>query len=236
MGISENAPTLSSLAAIPDESGQANRARGLFAVALAGILVYIALDAVVQSLPPHYSPISQAESDLAVGPFGYIMTVNFINRGLFSLSFLFALFLAANSSDTPGPRFRMGGYLLGMWSVGSLVLAAFPTDVPPMPISWHGAIHLAVAVFAFLGGAFGALYLSRGMANNKSLSKARGAALPLAYLSVLLFIIELFGNLLFPGLTSGYFGLLERMFLGSVLLWMGMVSLIMLERPRTNQG
>jgi hypothetical protein len=54
----------------------------LFAVALAGVLLYFLLGAVTQSLSPHYySPIAQAEGDLVVMPFGYIMTLNFVNRG-----------------------------------------------------------------------------------------------------------------------------------------------------------
>lgn len=213
-----------------EEVGQANRARLLFAVAIVGIVLYTLLDGLVQSLPPHYSAFSQAESDLAVGPYGYIMTINFINRGILSLCFLFALALTGNSYDTTGPRFRRGGYLFAVWSVGALLLAAFPTDVPPTPMSWHGAIHLAVAIAAFLGGAFGALYLSLGMAGNRALEKAKRLAVPLAGLTVALCIAEMVVALL-HGLSAHYGGVTERVFLGSVLLWVGAVSWIMLGSP-----
>ena len=219
------------MAAIPDEALQARRARILFAVAVGGIVVYLILDALAQSLLPHYSPISQAESDLAVGPYGYIMTLNFINRGVLSLCFLFALALTANTFDTMGPRFRRGAYLFAVWSVGALLLAAFPTDVPAAPISWHGAIHVVVAVLAFLGGASGAAYISLGMAGNRPLARARRVALPLAALTVLLLPVEILGAAVVPGLSSGYGGLTERLFLGSVLLWMGAVSLILMMAP-----
>jgi hypothetical membrane protein len=218
------------LAALPDELSQARRSRLLFAVAIAGIVLYVALDAIAQSLPPHYSPISQAESDLAVGPYGYIMTLNFINRGVLSLSFLFALVLTANSSDTTSPRFRRGAYLFAVWSVGALLLAAFPTDVPATPVSWHGAVHLVVAILAFLGGAFGALYVSLGMAGNRPMARARVVAFPLAAIAVVLCLAELLGGLA-PGLNANYGGLIERLFLGSVLLWIGSVSAVMLARP-----
>ena len=111
------------------------------------------------------------------------------------------------------------------------MLAAFPTDVPAVPVSWHGAIHLVVAVVAFLGGAFGALYISLGMAGNVALAKVRGIALPLAYLSVALCIVEIIGGGVVPGLAVNYGGLFERLFLGSVLLWVGVVSAAMLEKP-----
>jgi hypothetical protein len=68
-----------------------SRVRQLSAIVDAQIILYVVLDAIVQVLPPHYSPISQAESLLAVGPYGYIMTVNFLNRGVFSLLFVYVL-------------------------------------------------------------------------------------------------------------------------------------------------
>jgi hypothetical membrane protein len=214
-----------------DEAAQARSSRLLFAAAVVGAVLYVVLDAVAQSLPPHYSPISQAESDLAVGPFGYLMTLNFINRGVFSLCFIFAVMLAANTFDTGSPRLRRGAWLFTLWSVGALLLAAFPTDVPATPVSWHGAIHLVVAVIAFLGGAFGALYMSLGMAGNKTVGRARGVAVPLAYLAVLLCLVELFSGSVAPGFVLHYGGLVERAFLGSVLLWVAAVSAVMLIRP-----
>ena len=228
----EGTASARSLAATPDELGQARRARLLFAVALAGVVLYLILDAVAQSLPPHYSPVSQAESDLAVGPYGYVMALNFINRGVLSLCFLFALALTANSSDTTSHVFRRGGWLFGAWSVGALLLAAFPTDVPATPVSWHGAVHLVVAILAFIGGASGAFYLSMGMAGNRPLARARGAAVPLSYLAVALCAVQILGGFVLPHAFASYGGLMERLFLASVLLWVGAVSLVMLRRPR----
>ena len=221
------------MASIPDDSTQTKRARYLFAIAIAGVILYVILDAVAQSLPPHYSPISQAESDLAVGPYGYVMTLNFINRGVLSLCFLFGIVLTVYGSDTANRRLRRGAYALAVWSVGALLLAAFPTDVPATPVSWHGAVHLLVAVAAFLGGAFGALYISLGMVENSPVARARSVALPIAILSVILCFVELVGAFLAPGLSAHYGGLLERLFLGSVLLWLGIVSvkLLMVAPP-----
>ena len=218
------------MVAVLDEAVQARRTRSLFVLTLALLALYVALDAIAQALPPHYSPISQAESDLAVGPYGYIMTLNFVNRGVLSLCFLFALALAANSSDTAGLRFRRGGYLFATWAVGSLLLAAFPTDVPSTSVSLHGAVHLLLAVIAFAAGAVGALYISLGMSGNRELSRARGVAIPLAYLSAFLCAVELLGAFVAPGLFAHYGGLTERLFLGSVLAWMGAVSARMLTK------
>jgi len=211
------------------------RARYLFAGALAGVVLYVILDAVAQSLPPHYSPISQAESDLAVGPYGYIMTLNFIDRGVLSLCLLFGLVLTIYSTDRPSPRFRKGAYAFAVWSVGALILAAFPTDVPATPVSWHGAVHLVVAIIAFIGGAVGSLYISLGIYGNSPAARARRVALPIAYLAVVLCVVELLGGVAAPGLSAHYGGLLERLFLGSVLLWVAVVSARMLA-PTPLQG
>jgi len=222
------------LASLPDDSTQSRRARYLFAFAIAGIILYVILDAVAQSLPPHYSPISQAESDLAVGPYGYVMTLNFINRGILSLCFLFGLVLTVYSMDTANARFRRGAYAFAVWSVGALLLAAFPTDVPATPVSWHGAIHLLVAIVAFLGGAFGALYISHGMVGSSPVARARTVALPLAILSVILCLVDLLGAFVAPGFSAHYGGLVERLFLGSVLFWAASVSarLLAANSPR----
>ena len=113
--------------------------------------------------------------------------------------------------------------------MGALVLAAFPTDVPPTPVSWHGAVHLVVSIAAFLGGAFGALYLSLGMEGNKHLAGVRRSALPLACAAVVLCLVEVLGGFFAPGVYAHYGGVVERIFLSSVLLWVGWVSATMLR-------
>jgi len=201
-----------------------NTTKRLFWVVIGGILLYVALDALAQVLPPHYSPIKDAESDLAVGPYGSVMAVNFINRGALSLVFLYALSRAARAGGgfTPSDaerRFRTGLYMFGVWSVGAILLAFFPTDVPATPVSWHGAVHLVVAAIAFFGGAFGAIVMSSRFGNSQVLQGTKKTALPIAVLAVVFLFIGL-------GTISGPIGgLTERLFLGLVLLWVAVVSL-----------
>jgi Protein of unknown function (DUF998) len=211
------------------ESAKANRR---YEVALVGVVLYVVLDVVAQLLPPHYSPISQAESDLAVGPYGYIMTINFLNRGILSLEFLFALLGTIRLTGADVSRYKRGTLLFGAWSVGALLLAVFPTDVPATPVSWHGAIHLVVAVIAFLGGAFGALVLSLNLSGDATLVGARRFALPLAILAVVFCLIDLLAGFVAHRLAADYGGLFERMFLLTVLIWIASISLYMLRRQR----
>ena len=154
-------PPLASSGTAP---GEANRVRFFFAATIAGIALYVVLDAIAQSLPPHYSPISQAESDLAVGPYGYVMAVNFVNRGIFSLLFLYGLARSVPSRE--GLRTGLG--LFGVWAVGALILAVSPTDVSG-PATVHGFVHLVVATLAFLGAAIGTVSLSRAFRRDPGL-------------------------------------------------------------------
>ncbi len=202
-------------------------ARRAFGVVLLGVVLYVVLDVVAQLLPPHYSPISQAESDLAVGPYGFVMTINFVNRGLLSLLFLAALARTVASGGGTPARYRSGEVLLAIWGVGALLLAAFPTDVPSTPVSGHGAIHLVVAIVAFLGGAFGTYFLAVGFPDDPRLARTEAFARPLAILSIVLCLLDLGLPFAAPHLAARVGGLTERLFLGSVLLWIFLVALVL---------
>jgi hypothetical membrane protein len=201
--------------------------RRLFWIVIVEVILYVLLDALAQSLPPHYSLIRNAESDLAVGPYGYIMAINFLNRGILSLIFLYALTKTTSATgefDAPDAqhRFRLGTYAFGVWAVGAILLAFFPTDVPAIPMSWHGVIHLVVAILAFIGGALGSVLLSLQFGKSRALREAKSASLTIATLAVIFLLI-------LPA-ASSIGGLTERLFLGSVLAWIVLVSAYMAKR------
>ena len=196
----------------------------LFWLVVFGIVLYVALDVIAQFLPPHYSPISQAESDLAVGKYGFIMTINFLNRGVFSLLFVLAFRRTLDLIKVNRSGFKTGLYLLGAWAIGALLLAVFPTDVPSTPVSWHGAIHLVVAIVAFIGGAFGTLAISQEMGQLREFGGLRRFVQPLSVVAVMLWLVDFVMPFVSRHLNSDIGGLVERLFLGSVLLWLAVVS------------
>ena len=115
-----------------------------------GVLVYVVVDIVLQLMPPHYSAISQAESDLAVGPFGWIMSINFFGRGITSAALIVAIV-------STGPRARLrtiGAGLLAVAGVCSALIAFFPTDIPSRggvaPSTVHGIVHVVGASSGFV--------------------------------------------------------------------------------------
>lgn len=193
--------------------------RALLALVFSGIALYIVLDVVAQALPPHYSPISQAESLLAVGPYGYVMTVNFVVRGALSL-----LLVAAYARAIPrASQSRAGLILLGVWGIGALLLAAFPTDAPNARPTVHGAVHLIVALAAFVCGPLGALLLARARRKDASTPIPRALLVGVAVAALVAAGLVILGA---PVATrAGIWGLLERILIGLVLLWMLLAAL-----------
>jgi hypothetical protein len=205
-----------------------SRARAALTLTVVLIGVYVVLDLVAQLLPPHYSPISQAESDLAVGPYGYVMTLNFLMRGILSLSFLVGLSAATGL----GSRSRAGVAFLAAWGVGAFILAASPTDVSVTETTGHGKLHLLVAFIAFLAAVVGEVLLSRRFSEEPRLRPIAGPSQLISVFAAVS-VVLLFVGTGVPYLLRHAFGLLERIFLGFVLAWILVVSLYLLGSVRS---
>lgn len=188
------------------------------------IVLYVVLDIIAQILQPHYDAISQPESDLAVGPYGDIMTANFLLRGILSILFIVALTRALDMARLHGSKIRTGVYSMLVWAIGSALLAFFPTDVTPSIPTVHGMIHLAVAIVAFICGGLGSFLISRNLPRDGAFLRLKRVAQPLSYLVVLFLLIDLALPLVLPHFDSNIGGLVERLFLGSLLLWIAVLS------------
>lgn len=190
------------------------RPRRLAWAAILGVVVYVLLDVVTQLLPPHYNPLTQAESDLSVGPFGWMMRINFVVRGLLSASLLGALVLSLR----PTTRGKLGLWLWGCWSAGAFVLAAFNTDLGGAEHTVHGKIHVGVALIAFVAAPIAAILLSQSLASEGDWGdQARWATIS-AYSSLGLLVLMVLLT------KAGVGGLTERLFLASVLFWVVVVG------------
>jgi hypothetical protein len=205
------------------------RARTVLTLTVVLIGVYVVLDIVAQLLPPHFSPISQAESDLAVGPYGYVMTLNFVVRGVLSLSFLVGLSAATGLVA----RSRVGAALFAVWGVAAFILAASPTDLSATETTGHGKLHLLVAFLAFIAAAVAEVLLSRHFSEEPRLRPIARPAWALSFLTLSALVLLAVGTGV-PYLLDHAFGLLERIFLGFVLLWVLVVSLYLLRSARSS--
>ena len=205
-------------------TGALRSVRWAFWATIVGLAIYIVLDIVAQLLPPHYSAIRQAESDLGVGPYGWVMDLNFVVRGLLSLAVVFGLYRAWPAS-APAPKASLA--LIGAWGLGAFVLAVSPADVTG-PATVHGTVHNATAILVFLFVAAGELGVSFAMRDELPWGAVRRYARPLAVLTAVTLVVFFVGTGI-PRVEQHVFGLLERIFLGSALLWMLAVSIGLLR-------
>ena len=182
------------------------------------IVLYVALDALAQLLPPHYSPISQAESLLAVGPYGYVMTINFVNRGVFSLLFVYAFGKILPELGAISRKFRLGLYAIGIWGVGALLLAAFPATGKTL------AIHTVIGVIVLIAAPLAELSISLRLKGTKLPERTKKSALAISVIAVLFTVFYWGIRPFFRHFSNSYSGLFERFLIGSIILWIAIVS------------
>jgi hypothetical protein len=192
-----------------------NVRRRFATAAMAGVAVYVVVDVVLQFLPPHYSVVSDAESNLAVGPFGWIMNLNFLGRAVTTLCAIVAI----NRIDQVSGLRRSGVFLMATGGLCSAVLAFFPTDVDAgsglHAATTAGTVHLYVAGVGFLAALAGILVLTRWMRSAPELAKAYPAAFILAAVTAIGFASLGLSVAVGPELL----GLAERVCLAGVLGW-----------------
>ena len=189
----------------------AARVRRAFATAaLVLVLLYVLIDVVLQFLPPHYSVVSDAESDLAVGPFGGAMNLNFLARAVMSGCVVVAVVLTA-----PASRLRSAGsVLLTLAGLCSAALVFFPTDVNPpgefgmTPRTTVGLVHVVFATSGFLAVLLAMALLTRWIGRPRAV---RGFfVVALVGLGLLALSLAVFAQLV---------GLAERLCLVGILGW-----------------
>lgn len=83
-----------------------------------GPLVFVVLDLLAAALRPGYDLTFHTVSRLAVGPFGWLQSLNFILVGV--LTIVLGVGLSGRS--------RLLAGLFGLWGLGFVLLALFPTD------------------------------------------------------------------------------------------------------------
>jgi hypothetical protein len=124
-------------------------------------VLYAVIDVVLQALPPYYSIVSDAESNLAVGPFGWVMQINFALRAVMSGLLVASIWW----TGSPSPRKTVGCLLIGFAGLCSLALVFFATDVNRpgefgmTPRTVVGTVHVGIATAGFIAILLGMLLL-----------------------------------------------------------------------------
>jgi len=190
---------------------------------------YVAIDVVLQLLPPHYSPVADAESNLAVGPFGWVMNLNFLARAAMTFC---VLVVVAHVGPNTVMR-RLGSLLLALAGLCSAALVFFPTDVNApgefgiAPTTTVGAVHVAFATTGFLLALAAMTLLTIWMRGVPSLARVRRAAAVMLGVAVAGLVSLAVSIAWVPSVL----GLTERLCLLGILGWAFVVCLSGRERP-----
>jgi Protein of unknown function (DUF998) len=194
-----------------------SRRRGFATAAMIGVMVYVVVVAGLQFLPPHYDPFREAESNLAVGPFGWIMNLNFLGRAVTTV-----LALMAISRVGPATTLRRLGLIaFGIGGASSAMLAFFATDVVVVPGSGtaastpSGLVHLLVAAIGFVAALLGILLLTAWLRAQPTLRQT----FPIALVFAALAACGALWLALSATVAWGPLGLAERLCLAGVLGW-----------------
>jgi hypothetical protein len=186
-------------------------------MAAAGVVTYVLVDVTLALLRPGLSLVHNPESDYGVGPFSWLMDLNFLLRGALTACLLVAIVRCWR----PSPLGRLGVVLMAVWAGFSALLAVFPDDPLGTPATASGAIHLLLALVAFLGALVGTFLLSLAAGRLPPLQRVRGWLLALSVLAALPFLA-----LLRAGFRAdGPGGLYERTFLALELAWILVAAL-----------
>jgi hypothetical membrane protein len=192
---------------------------------IVGIVLAVLLEVIVQLLPPHYSPLSQSQSDLAVGPYGFLMALGFAIEGVLLFVFING-FVRAVPKEAQS---RSGLILLGVAAFCKLISAFAQTDLTARPHTIHGAIHALAAVISYFCGALGILLLARALRHDPHIRPSPRFLVGLASVTLVWTVIVI-GTLVVSS-QIGVWGLLERIATGLYLLWVLIVSLGLRNAP-----
>ncbi len=181
-------------------------ARGSFVC----ILLFAILVMLLHVLRPQLNPLSHAISEYAIGPYGFLMTLAFIMRGLGGLFLVVGLALGT----TRGSRSWAGLVLLSLFTLCSFLVAIFPGN-PQNTIVL--LIHSVSALFGFSSLAIAALIWSRRLRKDPLWRSSAHVSLVLALL-ILLSLLFFIGLVIGP--SSGFQGLAERVLEIFIVLWL----------------
>jgi hypothetical protein len=199
----------------------------LAAVAIIGQIVLLA-SALLLPLVSEYRLLGDNISELVLGQFGWLQTLAFIIAGVGTLALAFAI--RPLTAGTWGSR--VGPSLVGIYGVGSILVALFTTDRIDNPDevwtqSTTGMIHVAISTLSFVCMIVAMFVLFRTF-----LLDARWR--PLTPWIVLLPCAAF--SLFFAQGEGPWVGLLQRLMVGAIAAWIVVVALRVRVLATGDQG
>jgi hypothetical protein len=189
------------------------------ALAMAGVVGPIMLtigDLTASLSSPDYSLVRNSISSLALMPIGWLQTIGFLALGL-----LVEIFTAGLLFNVKGARgFHLGIAVLVFFGFGMLLIGAFHTDPVGAARTIEGRIHGFTATTSFSLFPVAILFLA------SSLKKDPGWKNLFLYSVVTFILAVLLGiTLRIVQEKSGWFGLVERLLVANMIIWIEVAAI-----------
>ncbi|GAA0133740.1 hypothetical protein YSY43_05800 [Paenibacillus sp. YSY-4.3] len=197
-----------------------------------GIFIFVITILLLHGWQPEISILYDAMSYYVHGQSGWLFWAGLLGLGLGSLALVAGLWRTQNEAYA-----RVGMLCTGIWAVGLLTAAVFPTDPKgswDQPPSASGMTHFAAVIFAFTAITLAALFLARTFLKDGRWKPVQKWIVPITALtavSLILFMISIMSIFVSNGAPL-YFGLTERLFIFMSLCWIGIASVGLLRSER----
>lgn len=203
---------------VREESTSWRRPRTIMPLAVVGVAGLTFSTAVAWLLPlfSEYTLVGDNISELAIGRYGYLQTAAFFAAGLGTLAIAVSIRWATRGSWGS----RVGSLLVGLFGVDPILAAIFPTDridtaADLLSLTAVGTIHIVVALLSFVCGIAGMFVLSRTFKRDTRWQTLWFVSLVLALAALVVFFLQGEGP---------WVGLNQRMFVGTITLWLILVA------------
>jgi hypothetical protein len=202
------------------------------ALAIAGVLGPIMLtigDLTASLSTPNYSLVRNSISSLALMPIGWLQTIGFLALGL-----LVEVFTAGLLFNIKGARwFHLGIVVLVFFGFGMLLIGAFHTDPVGAARTIEGRIHGFTATVSFSIFPIAVLSLIPSLKHDPGWRNLFRYSVVTCILAVLLAII-----LRIVQEKSGWFGLVERLLVANMIIWVEVaaINLLVLSLTHNERG
>ena len=192
------------------DAGRFRSAAFLALLAIGGNVYYLSSVVAAHLLRPDVHPVSEPVSYYAVGPYGFFIGLAIFALGVGSL----ALTLGLHLGIAPPGRSRVGLLLLALYGVSQLVVALFSIDAESAKTT-TGIVHNIAGNISFFCFPPAVILLSMGMGKDERWRSLKRPALALS----LVVLVEAILVMVSANVVGG-FGLAQRLFLLTTVLWM----------------
>ena len=179
---------------------------------------------VLELLPTGLSSVADPTSQWALTPFPW-------GFRWFEVSLALAAFALAFSFFRALPRYRISVVVvLVLFALGRSFVGWVNMDAPGAPATLTGEIHWGLGIVSFISSIVAMFLTARSLRRNAQTGHLQRFSLVTGWITSAA-IVLLFGASRSPEL-AGYFGLFERAFYITTIIWIGTVSVTLLrQRP-----